>query len=120
MPKLCERQRFATGLRADGNADASGAMSLALSPDGSTLLALTSGFNAQYSYPDGRAIRFPVPNSITGAISKVTTEVTQWIFIYNVGAGGTLQLSQRISRDQSEKIDHRGAAKLDRTRRDEN
>ena len=52
--------RLATGLREDGNADASGAMSLSLSPDGATLLALTSGFNADYYYPDGREIRFPV------------------------------------------------------------
>ncbi|MFY9719718.1 MAG: hypothetical protein WAK16_08735, partial [Candidatus Cybelea sp.] len=89
--------RLTTGLRADGNADASGAMSLALSPDGATLLLLTSGYNYQYYYPDGRDIRFPVRDPLTGAISKVTTDLTQWIFVYRVAADGSLQVAQRIS-----------------------
>ncbi len=89
-------ERLATSLRADGDADASGAMSLALSPDGSTLLVLTSGFNTEYHYADGRPIRFPVRDPLTGAVSKVTTELTQWIFVYGAGADGTLKLQQRI------------------------
>ncbi len=35
-------ERLQTGLRADGNADATDATALALSPDGKTLLALTA------------------------------------------------------------------------------
>ena len=89
--------RLATSLRADGNADASGAMSTALSPDGSTLLVLTSGFNSEYFYPDGRPIRFPVPNPVTGDVSKVTTPPAQSIFVYGVGSTGALQFLQRIS-----------------------
>jgi YVTN family beta-propeller protein len=88
---------LSTGLREDGDADAAGAMSLALSPDGSTLLALTSGFNADYQYPDGRPMRFPVRDPITGAVSKVTTVLTQWIFIYRASPDGSLQLAQRIA-----------------------
>ncbi len=90
-------ERLATGLRADGDADAAGAMSLALSPDGSTLLVLTSGYNFEYFYPDGRAIRFPVRDPLTGGLSAVTTELTQWIFIYRAGNDGSLRLSQRIA-----------------------
>ncbi|MBV9719206.1 MAG: bifunctional YncE family protein/alkaline phosphatase family protein [Candidatus Eremiobacteraeota bacterium] len=92
---------LSTGLRADGDADAAGATSLALSPDGSTLLLLTSGFNAQYFYADGRAIRFPVADPLTGLASSVTTDVTQWIFVYRVGAGGELQFSQHIAIPQA-------------------
>jgi YVTN family beta-propeller protein len=88
---------LATELRPDANADANGAMSIALSPDGATLLVLTSGFNAQYFHPDGRPIRFPVRDPVSGAISSVTTDLTQWIFIYRVASGGALQLAQRIS-----------------------
>jgi YVTN family beta-propeller protein len=88
---------LATGLRADGDADAAGAMSLSLSPDGSTLLLLTSGFNEEYHYPDGRPIRFPVRDPLTGAISNITTDLTQWIFVYHVAPDGGLQLSQRIT-----------------------
>src|SRR5579871_1586160 len=89
--------RLQTGLREDGDADAAGAMSLSVSPDGSTLLLLTSGFNTDYSQPDGKPIRFPVPDPLTGAASGVTSPLTQWIFIYRIGADGGLQLAQRIA-----------------------
>jgi pimeloyl-ACP methyl ester carboxylesterase/DNA-binding beta-propeller fold protein YncE len=89
--------RLATGLRADGNADASGPVSLALSPDGTTLLALTCGYNYQYFYPDGREIRFTLPDPMTGAASKKTADLTQWIFVYRFGAAGAPQVVQRIA-----------------------
>ncbi len=38
-------ERLTTGLRADGNADANGAVSTLLSPDGTALLVLSSGYN---------------------------------------------------------------------------
>ncbi|MBV8147722.1 MAG: YncE family protein, partial [Candidatus Eremiobacteraeota bacterium] len=88
--------RLSTGLRADGNADASGAMSMALSPDGRTLLVLTSGYNYQYFYTNGREIRFPVRDPRTGKVSGVTTDLTQWIFVYRV-ANGSLARMQRIA-----------------------
>lgn len=89
--------RFETGLRSDGDADAAGAMSLALSPDGSTLLALTSGYNTEYHDPDGKPIHFPVSDPLTGAASNVTTDLTQWIFVYHVAADGSLQFVQHIA-----------------------
>jgi YVTN family beta-propeller protein len=89
--------RLGTGLRTDGNADASGPVSLALSPDGTTLLALTSGYNYQYFYRDGREIRFSVPDPLTGAKTKTTTALTQWIFVYHLGADERPQIAQRIA-----------------------
>ncbi|HTU82701.1 MAG TPA: bifunctional YncE family protein/alkaline phosphatase family protein [Candidatus Acidoferrales bacterium] len=80
--------RLATGLRADGNADASGAMATALSPDGRTLAVLTSGYNYQYYRPDGAEIRFPLRDPVTGRVVRATTELTQWIFLYGVTPQG--------------------------------
>src|SRR3984885_12970575 len=60
-------QALATGLRADGNADASEAVNTALSPDGRTLLVLTSGWNKGNDEPNGTPITFPVLDPITGA-----------------------------------------------------
>jgi YVTN family beta-propeller protein len=59
-------QRLATGLRADGNADSDSAMSSALSPDGKTLLVLTSGFNATLNYETGPPILLPALDPKTG------------------------------------------------------
>ncbi len=61
-------QRLATGLRADGNADADDAVSSATSPDGKTLLVLTSGFNVSFNYqtPPYAPINFDILNPITG------------------------------------------------------
>ncbi|MBV8433828.1 MAG: SMP-30/gluconolactonase/LRE family protein [Candidatus Eremiobacteraeota bacterium] len=89
--------RLQTGLRADGNADASGAMSAALGPDGRTLLVLTSGYNYQYFDTNGREIRFPLRNPVTGAPSHETTDLTQWIFVYHVRADGSLERVQRLT-----------------------
>lgn len=62
-------QRLATGLRPDGNADADDAVSSATSPDGKTLLVLTSGFNIAFNHqaPNGGPIEFDVVNPLTGA-----------------------------------------------------
>jgi DNA-binding beta-propeller fold protein YncE len=89
--------RLATGLRADGNADAGGAMAASLSPDGRTLLVLTSGYNYQYFTPSGREIRFPVREPLSGKISRITTDLTQWIFVYRVAGNGALQRAQQIA-----------------------
>jgi len=89
--------RLQTGLRNDADADAAGAMSLSTSPDGTTLLLLTSGYNTEYSQADGKPIRFPVPDPLTGATSSVTSPLTQWIFVYSIAPDGGLQLVQRIA-----------------------
>ncbi len=68
-------QRLATGLRPDGNADADSAMTSALSPDGTTLLVLTSGFNVTDNFQVTQTadnpvpLLFPVLNPLTGANS---------------------------------------------------
>jgi hypothetical protein len=65
-------QRLATGLRADGNADADDAVSTALSPDGKTLLVLTTGFNTSINYESGAPILFPVLDPLTGLPATFT------------------------------------------------
>ena len=89
-------QRLVTGLRADGSADASGAMATALSPDERTLLVETSGYNYQYYQPNGREIQFPLRDPLTGAISRKTSNLTQWVFVYRVDCGAP-KVVQRIS-----------------------
>ncbi|HEY1654256.1 MAG TPA: alkaline phosphatase family protein [Candidatus Tumulicola sp.] len=88
--------RLVTGLRADGSADAGGAISVALAPDARTLLLLTSGYDYQYFTPAGRPIRFPVPDPRTGRPTGATTAGTQWVFVYQVGEG-LPRLAQRIA-----------------------
>ncbi len=71
-------QRLATGLRADGNADADSAMTSALSPDGTTLLVLTSGFNVAINQQVPQTPASPVPllfpalNPLTGTDTPFT------------------------------------------------
>ena len=71
-------QRLTTGLRADGNADADSAMSGALSPDGTTLLVLTSGFNVATNQQVQQTTASPVPllfpalNPVTGIDTPFT------------------------------------------------
>jgi YVTN family beta-propeller protein len=89
-------QRLVTGLRADGSADASGAMATALSPDEKTLLVETSGYNYQYYQPNGREIQFPLRDPLTGAISHKTSNLTQWVFVYRVD-GDAPKMVQRIA-----------------------
>ena len=97
-------QRLATGLRPDGNADADDAVSSAASPDGKTLLVLTSGFNIAFNYqkPNGLPIDFPVLNPVTGLsagdnnpnnCSYVPTYVcgknnqAEFLFVFDVSSG---------------------------------
>src|SRR5262249_6672189 len=49
-----------TDLRADTNADGANAVSSAISPDGSTLLILTSGYNNSFFHEDGSPIVYPL------------------------------------------------------------
>jgi Protein of unknown function (DUF763) len=54
-----------TDLRSDDNADASNAVSTALSPGGTTLLVLTSGYNTGFKTDTGAAIVYPVLDPTT-------------------------------------------------------
>src|SRR5580693_2215126 len=70
-------QVLSTGLRSDGNADAAEAVTTALSPDGHTLLVLTSGWNRDNHLPD----TFPTLDPNTGAAIGTTT-LSEWVFVF--------------------------------------
>src|SRR5215469_10657031 len=89
-------QVLSTDLRADGNADASEAVNTALSPDGKTLLILTSGWNNGNRTPEGAAITFPTIDPTTGA-QVGTTNKDEWVFVYQVSAHGTATKVQQIN-----------------------
>jgi len=90
-------QRLQTGLRPDGTADANGAMTTALSPDGKTLLVLTSGYNAYFSTPEGAPITIPFPDLKTGKPSSTKAYSFQWVFIYNVSDSNVPRKLQQIA-----------------------
>jgi len=89
-------QRLATGLRPDGNADADDAVSEALSPDGKTLLVLTSGFNNSFYYqkPGYVPFLFSQLNPVTGQASSITLNQAEWVFVYDVTKGVPKKLQQ--------------------------
>jgi YVTN family beta-propeller protein len=89
-------QVLATGLRADGNADASEAVNTALSPDGKTLLVLTSGWNRNNEQPDGTPITFPTLNPVTG-MAAGTTGNDEWVFVFHLDHHGVATRQQQIS-----------------------
>jgi hypothetical protein len=70
-------QVLSTGLRSDGNADAAEAVNTALSPDGKSLLVLTSGWNRDNRLPNGTPITFPTLDPKTGAAVGTTT-LSEW------------------------------------------
>ncbi len=92
-------------LRPDGNADADSAVATALSPDGKTLVVLTSGFNVSVNDTAGNPLRFPVLSPLTGlpdpnVIDPNTGIVGAWnqaefAFVYDV-SHGTPSVVQRI------------------------
>lgn len=88
-------QRLSTGLRADGNADADSAMSSALSPDGTKLLVLTSGFNTGFNYQTApyAPIDFPTYNPLTGAPSGSYNQA-EFVFVYDVTTGTPIKIQQ--------------------------
>src|SRR5215510_13746700 len=89
-------QALSTGLRSDGNADAAQAVNTALSPDGKTLLILTSGWNKGNRRTDGSSISFPTLNPITGAQAGTTT-LSEWVFVYTVNNDGTVEKRQQVN-----------------------
>jgi YVTN family beta-propeller protein len=118
-------QRLSTGLRPDGNADADSAMSSAISPDGKTLLVLTSGFNTgenaqTVSPPPAPAVlgatngvappnplNFPAIDPLTGLLTSVTNSKglsngpnqTEFVFIYDVSSGSAIKRQQILLPD---------------------
>ncbi len=86
---------LATGLRKDGNADAAEAVTTALSPDGKTLLVLTSGYNKNFKDEEtGTEFTYPVLDPQTGAPSSVTTPNAEWVFVFDVSSGSLVKKQQ--------------------------
>ena len=89
-------QQLHTDLRTDDNADASNAVTSALSPDGSTLLILTSGFNNGFSKEDGTALAYPVLDPTTGLPTGQMTSNAEWVLVYDV-TGVVPEQKQKIN-----------------------
>ncbi|MDZ8221557.1 MULTISPECIES: beta-propeller fold lactonase family protein [unclassified Nostoc] len=84
-----------TGLRTDDNADAAEAVSTALSPDGKTLLVLTSGYNQNFKDENtGNTFTYPVLDPLTGKPSGTTTPKAEWVFVYDVTSGKLVKKQQ--------------------------
>ncbi|MEH2025758.1 beta-propeller fold lactonase family protein [Nostoc sp.] len=84
-----------TGLRTDNNADAAEAVSTALSPDGKTLLVLTSGYNQNFKDENtGSTFTYPVLDPLTGKPSGTTTPKAEWVFVYDVSSGKLVKKQQ--------------------------
>ncbi len=79
-------QGLPTGLRADGSADANGAVTTALSPDGTALLILTTGYNTDFytQGPEGTPILWAALDPDSGQPSQTTTPNAEWVFLYDV------------------------------------
>jgi YVTN family beta-propeller protein len=98
-------QRLTTGLRPDGNADADDAVSSATSPDGKSLLVLTSGFNVTFNYENGQPILFPVLDPLSGLAAPFVNRSTgqtmtgynqsEFLFVFDI-THGTPQKVQQI------------------------
>lgn len=83
--------RLHTNLRSDDNADAANAVTTTLSPDGTTLLILTSGFNNGFNADDGTPLVFPILDPVSGQPSGNTTSNAEWVFVYDVTGPVPLQ-----------------------------
>jgi YVTN family beta-propeller protein len=71
-------------MRSDDNADAANAVTSALSPDGTTLLILTTGYNTGFSKEDGTPILYSLLDPLTGQPNGQTTGSAEWVFVYDV------------------------------------
>jgi YVTN family beta-propeller protein len=86
---------LSTGLRADGTADANGAVASVISPDGKTLLVLTSGWNRGFrSEANSEVFAFPVLDPATGEESDVTATKAEWVFVYDISSGKAVKQQQ--------------------------
>lgn len=86
-------QGLPTGLRPDGSADANGAVNTALSPDGTALLIVTTGYNTGFytQGPDGTAITWAALDPLTGIPSSTTTPNAEWVFLFDVRGATPVQ-----------------------------
>jgi YVTN family beta-propeller protein len=87
-------QPLSTGLRPDGTADAAEAVTTALSPDGTRLLVLTSGYNFNFETTTGHPITYPVLDPTTGLPTATTTSKAEWVFVFDVTGGIPKKLQQ--------------------------
>ncbi|QFS50322.1 hypothetical protein GXM_07816 [Nostoc sphaeroides CCNUC1] len=86
---------LATGLRADNNADAAEAVTTTLSPDGKTLLVLTSGYNQNFKNQNtGANLTYPVLDPIAGKPTGTTTTKAEWVFVFDVSSGKLVKRQQ--------------------------
>jgi len=86
-------QDLPTGLRADGSANANGAVNTALSPDGTALLIVTTGYNTGFytQGPDGTAITWAALDPLTGIPSSTSTPNAEWVFVFDVRGATPVQ-----------------------------
>jgi YVTN family beta-propeller protein len=86
-----------TGLRPDDNADANGAVTSVLSPDGKTLLVLTSGYNGYFYTTSGSPITTPYIDPATGLPADLSYQSNQfqWVYVYDV-SGRQPRVVQKI------------------------
>ena len=91
-------QNLPTGLRPDGSANANGAVTTALSPDGTALLIVTTGFNTDFSAqgPDPTPILWHALDPLTGLPSSTLTLNAEWVFVYDV-RGAKPKQKQKIN-----------------------
>jgi YVTN family beta-propeller protein len=89
-------ERLETGLRADGNADAAEASATALSPDGNTLLVLTSGYNLNFKTETGADITHQPYDPTTGRVDAVAAPLkkSEWVFVYDVSHAVPAKIAQ--------------------------
>jgi hypothetical protein len=73
-------------LRPDGSADADGAVNTALSPDGTALLILTTGYNTGFNTQasDGTPILWAALDPLTGKPTSTTTPNAEWVYVFDV------------------------------------
>ena len=86
-------QDLPTGLRLDGSANANGAVNTALSPDGTALLILTTGYNTGFYTQalNGTPITWALFDPLTGAPSSQTTPNAEWVFVFDVRGATPVQ-----------------------------
>ena len=84
-------QKLHTDFRSDANADGANAVTTALSPDGRTLLVLTTGFNYGFSKDDGTPLEYPILDPTTGLSTGQTTSSAEWVFVYDVSGSAPVQ-----------------------------
>src|SRR5262249_8363670 len=73
-----------TNLRQDNNANGAYGVTTALSPDGSTLLVLTTGYNTGFFTETGTPLVYPILDPQTGLPTSQTTSNAEWVFVYDV------------------------------------